>query len=61
MLPENYFMQIMLDVGTVGFIIWTLVLFQILLIFKNINLNIDNKKLDISDQMTFLQWKRLYM
>lgn len=61
MLPENYFMQIMLDIGTVGFIIWTIVVFQILLIFKNINLNIKNKKINTSDQTTLLQWKRLYM
>ena len=61
MLPENYFMQIMLDIGTVGFIIWTIVLFQMLLIFKNISLNINNNKLDTSDQIAFLQWKRLYL
>jgi hypothetical protein len=34
MLPENYFMQLMLDIWTVWFIFWCMVIFQILLIFK---------------------------
>ncbi len=34
MLPENYFIQMMLDIWTVWFIFWCMVIFQILLIFK---------------------------
>lgn len=60
MLPENYFMQIMLDIGTVWFIIWAIVIFQILLIFKNIKLHFESEKL-AEKQLAFLHWKRLYM
>ncbi|MCF7835196.1 hypothetical protein K9M48_04070 [Candidatus Gracilibacteria bacterium] len=35
-LPENYFIQIMLDIGTIGFILWAGVWFFILAIHKRI-------------------------
>ncbi len=61
MLPENYFMQIMLDIGTVWFIIWALTIFQILLIFKNIKIFFSKKKVSADKQLAFFHWERLYI
>lgn len=75
MLPENYFMQLMLDVWTVWFIFWSIVIFQILLIFKWIqNSELKNQNSEIqnikkpeewitNDQLTlvYLHWKRMYI
>lgn len=61
MLPENYFMQIMLDVWTVWFILWTVCIFMLLIIFKNIEKHFENWNLDENQQAIFLQWKRLYL
>jgi hypothetical protein len=61
MLPENYFMQIMLDIGTVWFILWTAVIFQILLIFKNIEDYIKKSKLDTEKELAYLHWNGLYI
>ncbi|MDR0369074.1 MAG: hypothetical protein LBH96_00630 [Candidatus Peribacteria bacterium] len=30
LLPENYYFQIMLDTGTIGFLLWAIVIFQII-------------------------------
>ncbi|GHV24423.1 hypothetical protein FACS1894176_00760 [Bacteroidia bacterium] len=30
MLPENYYFEILLDTGTIGLILWALVMFQLL-------------------------------
>jgi len=61
MLPENYFMQVMLDIGTVWFIIWAIVIFQILLIFKNIKLEFDKWNRSAEEEMALLHWQKLYM
>ncbi|HRX63891.1 MAG TPA: hypothetical protein P5060_02180 [Candidatus Absconditabacterales bacterium] len=61
MLPENYFMQVMLDIGTLGFIFWAVVIFQILLVFKNIENKFKSEKIDQDQELVFLQWRRLYM
>jgi len=61
MLPENYFMQIMLDIGTVWFIFWAICIFMLLLIFKNIENCCENWKFDENQQAIFLEWKRLYL
>jgi len=61
MLPENYFMQVMLDIGTLWFIFWAVVIFQILLVFKNIENKFKSEKIDQDQELVFLQWRRLYM
>ena len=61
MLPENYFIQVMLDIGTLWFIFWTMLIFQILIIFKNIKNHFDNKKENQEKTMIYLQRERLYM
>lgn len=66
MLPENYFMQLMLDIWTVWFIIWCVVILQILLIFKwikNIKPN-DREKTkswEINNELIYLHRNRLYL
>ncbi len=61
MLPENYFIQIMLDIGTVWFIIWSILIFNILIIFKNIKSYFQKTKTSIDKQITFLHWESLYI
>jgi hypothetical protein len=61
MLPENYFMQIMLDIWTVWFILWAITILAILIIFKNIENYVKSNKLDPEDSAIYLQWKRLYI
>lgn len=68
MLPENYFMQLMLDIWTVGFIFWCMVIFQILLIFKwiekwNLNSTGGVKRWEniINIELIYLHRKRLYI
>ena len=61
MLPENYFMQIMLDIWTVWFIFWSIVVFQILIIFKNIRLYFKQNKIKSDEQIGFLHWNSLYI
>lgn len=61
MLPENYFMQIMLDIGSVGFILRCAVILAIFIIFKSIENNfkaIDHNK---EDSAAYLQWQRLFL
>ncbi len=61
MLPENYFMQVMLDIGTVWFIFWSIMIFNILLIFKNIKLYFQKEWKSADKELVFLHWKRLYI
>lgn len=61
MLPENYFMQIMLDIWTVWFLIWSILIFHILAIFKSIENYFLNKKESKQNNLNFLQWKMLYL
>lgn len=61
MLPENYFMQIMLDVWTVWFILWCVVIFWILMIFRAIENHFKNWKYSWEDSAVFLQWRRLLL
>ena len=61
MLPENYFMQVMLDVWTVWFILWCAVIFCILMIFKAIEKDFKKWKYSSEDSAVFLQWKRLLL
>ena len=59
MLPENYFMQIMLDIWTLWFILRTIVIFSILLIFKAIQNCFKKWKYNWEDSAMFLQRRRL--
>jgi hypothetical protein len=61
MLPENYFMQIMLDIWTVWFILWCIIIFQILIIFKTIENDFQKRKYSDEDAAVFLQRKRLLL
>ena len=61
MLPENYFMQIMLDVWSVWFILRCVVIFWILMIFRTIENNFKKWKYSDEDAAVFLQWKRLLL
>ncbi len=61
MLPENYFMQIMLDIWTVWFIFWAVCILYLLLIFKNIENHFEDEKWTDEQQAAFLQRKRLYL
>lgn len=61
MLPENYFMQIMLDVWTMWFILRCIVIFLILMIFKSIENDFKNWKYSDEDAAVFLQRKRLLL
>ena len=61
MLPENYFMQIMLDIWTTWFILRCVVIFSILMICRTIQ-NVSEKwKYNEEDSATFLQRKRLLL
>ena len=61
MLPENYFMQIMLDVWSVGFILWCVVIFGILMIFRAIENNFKKWKNSGEDAAVFLQRRSLLL
>lgn len=61
MLPENYFMQIMLDIWTVWFILWCVVMFSILMICKDIQNTSKKWKYNKEDAAAFLQWRRLLL
>jgi hypothetical protein len=66
MLPENYFMQLMLDIWTVWFIFWCIVILQMLLIFKWIkNIKPDPKEntkpWEISNELVYLHRNRFYI
>ena len=61
MLPENYFMQIMLDIWSVWFILRCVVIFWILVIFRAIQNNFKKWKYSDEDVALFLQWKRLLL
>lgn len=69
MLPENYFMQIMLDIWTVGFLLWAAVIFQILIIFKKLEFRVQNSEQEkrnsklwtMNSELVLLHWKRLYL
>lgn len=60
-LPENYFMQIMLDIGTTWFILWCIVMFSILVVCKTIQIASEKWKYNKEDAAAFLQWKRLLL
>ncbi len=57
-LPENYFVQILIDVGTVGFLLWSALMFRILKLIKTIKQSYvvsTTKRL-----LTYNIWKALF-
>lgn len=58
-LPENYFLQLMIDIGTVGFILWIITLFQILSINKKIQNFFANNKTEWYNQTLYLHLNRI--
>jgi hypothetical protein len=57
-LPENYFFQIMLDIGTLGFLLRALIIFQILGIHHSIQKSVHTKKYSPSEQQQYLLLKK---
>ncbi len=53
-LPENYYLQLMLDIGTIGFLIWIALIFQIMQIAKKIQQKIKNITLDVNNHTIYL-------
>lgn len=56
-LPENYYLQLMLDIGTIGFIIRTLIILQITRLAQKIQKSF--KTDDTKEKMIYLIWKWL--
>jgi len=57
-LPENYYLQLILDVGTIWFILWAVVMFNLLIIFKQIQHNQKHNS-DPTHQLVYLLRKSL--
>lgn len=60
-LPENYYIQLMLDIGTLGFILWAVLIFQITWIAKKIQQKIRSMDIDQHTQTIYLIRKWLYI
>jgi len=58
LLPENYYLQVMADIGSIGFLIWIFLLFQILKIFQTIQIQFQKPQSD-KDEAIFLHRKYL--
>lgn len=54
-LPENYYIQLMLDIGTIGFLLRTMLILQITRLARKMQKNF--KALDAEEQMIYLIWK----
>ncbi|MFA7298106.1 MAG: hypothetical protein WC010_00455 [Candidatus Absconditabacterales bacterium] len=53
-LPENYYIQLMLDIGTLGFIMWTLVILQIIQLARKIQTSFKTLRANTSNQTIYL-------
>ena len=58
-LPENYYLQVMTDTGTLGFILWALVIFQLIQFSGFIHKQFKNKKNSGENELIFLHRKQL--
>ncbi|MFA5748443.1 MAG: hypothetical protein WC872_05040, partial [Candidatus Absconditabacterales bacterium] len=58
-LPENYFIQLMLDIGTIGFLIWAWLIFEIMRINKKIMLNVKKNEENSDFNLVLIFWKGL--
>jgi hypothetical protein len=56
-LPENYYIQLMLDIGTLGFILRTMLIFQITRLARKIEKKL--KSTNNNTQMIYLIWRWL--
>ncbi len=52
-LPENYYIQLMLDIGTLGFLIWTVLILQITGIIKRIQQSFKNMHANSNEQTIY--------
>lgn len=61
-LPENYYIQLMLDIGTVGFILRTLVILQITRLAKKIQISFEKIQANTSSQTIYLirRWLNIW-
>lgn len=59
LLPENYYFQIMLDTGTIGFLLWAIVIFQILGIQYHIKKTFTNKTVNEHLQIQYILLQRM--
>jgi hypothetical protein len=61
-LPENYYIQLMLDIGTVGFILRTLVILQITRLAKKIQISFKKIQANTSNQIIYLirRWLNIW-
>lgn len=59
LLPENYYLQVMADIGTLWFLIWALLIFQFLSFNKNIQKYFEQKEESDEHQALFLHRKYL--
>lgn len=61
-LPENYYIQLMLDIGTLGFILRTLVILQITRLAKKIQQSFKKMNTDISHETIYLirRWLNIW-
>ena len=57
-LPENYFIQVMIDIGTIWFILWAWVRYTVIVIEKKIKKFFIDKK-NNKDVVVYLIWKYL--
>lgn len=60
-LPENYFFQLLLDIGSLGFIIWALLIQQIIGLFRKIFIYSKNNKLDEKQKIWYLYTKAFFV
>lgn len=58
-LPENYYIQLMLDIGTIWFLLRTIVILQITRLARRIQKKIKNIQMDVNDHMIYLMRKWL--
>lgn len=59
MLPENYFFQIMLDTGTIGFILRAIAMFQLIGMHYYIKKSLQKKNLSTELQTQYLILNRI--
>lgn len=58
-LPENYYIQLMLDIGTIGFLLWTIVMLQIIRVARKIQKAFKNIQMTANEQTIYLMRKWL--
>jgi hypothetical protein len=59
LLPENYYFQLLLDVGTVGFLLRAVMMFQLIGIQRQIQQTLQTKSLSPEEQLQYLLFTRV--